>query len=120
MSIEYHIDDLPADVDFGGIIAVDTETLGLCPERDRLCVVQLSAGDGKCHVVHFPRPSYQAPNLSRLLNDQDVLKIFHFARFDLAVLKRYLEVDCRPVYCHPSTHLVHSSPSIYPPSPSHD
>ena len=99
MSIEYHVNDLPADVDFGDIVAVDTETLGLNPARDRLCVVQLSSGDGNCHVVHFPEPVYQAPYLARLLNDHSVLKIFHFARFDLAVLKRYLESDCRPVYC---------------------
>ena len=99
MSIEYHIDDLPAGVDLGGIVAIDTETLGLNQARDRLCVVQMSAGDGHCHIVHFPSDRYDAPNLKRLLNDTDVLKIFHFARFDLAVLKRYLEVDCRPVYC---------------------
>lgn len=99
MSISYHVDDLPADVDLGGIIAVDTETLGLEPARDRLCVVQLSAGDGTCHVVHFPERHYEAPNLVRQLGDPDVLTIFHFARFDLAVLKRYLGVDCSPVYC---------------------
>ena len=99
MSIEYHVDDLPADVDLGDIVAIDTETLGLHPTRDRLCVVQMSAGDGHCHIVHFPSARYEAPNLKRLLNDAGVLKIFHFARFDLAALKRYLGVDCRPVYC---------------------
>lgn len=99
MSIDYHVDDLPADVDLGGIVAIDTETLGLNQLRDRLCVVQMSAGDGHCHVVHFPTPSYEAPNLRRLLGDPKVLKIFHFARFDLAVLRHYLGVDCRPVYC---------------------
>ena len=99
MSIDYHVDDLPADVDLGKVVAIDTETLGLDPARDRLCVVQMSRGDGHCHVVHFPRPHYQAPHLVRLLNDPDVLKIFHFARFDLAVLRRYLGADCRPVYC---------------------
>lgn len=99
MAIDYHINDLPADVDLGGVVAIDTETLGLNPARDRLCVVQMSAGDGNCHVVHFPKPTYDAPNLVRLLNAPDVVKIFHFARFDLAVLKRYLGADCRPVYC---------------------
>lgn len=99
MAIDYHINDLPADVDLGGVVAIDTETLGLNPARDRLCVVQMSAGDGNCHVVHFPKPIYDAPNLVRLLNAPDVIKIFHFARFDLAVLKRYLGADCRPVYC---------------------
>lgn len=99
MSIEYHIDDLPADVDLGGIVAVDTETLGLNSVRDRLCVVQLSAGDGNCHVVHFPRPHYEAPHLAHLLSDPGVIKIFHFARFDLAALKHYLGADCQPIYC---------------------
>lgn len=99
MAIDYHVNDLPADVDLGGLVAIDTETLGLNPARDRLCVVQMSAGDGNCHVVHFPKPIYDAPNLVRLLNAPDVVKIFHFARFDLAVLKRYLGADCRPVYC---------------------
>ena len=64
-----------------------------------LCVVQLSAGDGVCHIVHFPTPYYNAPNLSRLVNDQSVLKLFHFARFDVAALNHYLGTDCRPVYC---------------------
>ncbi|MEM8948445.1 MAG: ribonuclease H-like domain-containing protein [Pseudomonadota bacterium] len=99
MSIEYHVGDLPADVDLGGIVAIDTETLGLDPRRDRLCVVQMSAGDGHCHVVHFPTPHYEAPHLLRMLNDPNVLKLFHFARFDLAVLRNYLGADCRPVYC---------------------
>jgi len=99
MAIDYHVNDLPADVDLGRVVAIDTETLGLNPARDRLCVVQMSAGDGNCHVVHFPEPTYEAPHLVRLLRDPDVLKIFHFARFDLAVLKRYLGADCRPVYC---------------------
>ncbi len=99
MSIEYHVSDLPADVDLGRVVAIDTETLGLDPLRDRLCVVQMSAGDGHCHVVHFPKAHYEAPNLLRLLNDPGVLKLFHFARFDLAVLRHYLGADCRPVYC---------------------
>ncbi len=99
MTIAYHVDDLPADIDLGNIVAIDTETLGLHPSRDRLCVVQMSAGDGHCHVVHFPKDHYNAPNLVRMLNDQNVLKIFHFARFDLAVLNHYLGADCRPVYC---------------------
>ena len=99
MSISYHLEDLPADVDLGNIIAIDTETMGLNPIRDRLCVVQLSAGDGHCHVVHFRGEHYDAPNIARLLTDPQVLKLFHFARFDLAVLKRYLGVTCKTVYC---------------------
>ena len=99
MSIAYHTDDLPAGIDLGDTVAVDTETMGLQTERDRLCVVQLSSGDGSSHVVHFSERRYHAPNLVRMLADPDVLKIFHFARFDLAALHRYLGVDCRPVYC---------------------
>ncbi len=99
MSISYHQEDLPGDIDLGDVIAVDTETLGLNPARDRLCVVQLSGGNGDCHVVHFRGNLYEAPHLARILSDRDKLKIFHFARFDLAVLKRYLGVMCEPVYC---------------------
>ena len=94
-----HVGDLPADLDLGPSIAVDTETMGLNPARDRLCVVQLSAGDGICHLVHFPPGPIQAPNLARVLGDSAVLKLFHFARFDVAVLKAYLGVDCSPIYC---------------------
>ncbi|MDX9861771.1 MAG: ribonuclease D [Rhodospirillales bacterium] len=98
-TIEVHTGDLPAGVAFGPVVAVDTETMGLNPHRDRLCVVQLSAGDGVCHLVHFPAADYDAPRLKALLADPAVTKIFHFARFDLAVIRRYLGVVCRPVYC---------------------
>lgn len=97
--IRLHKNDLPAGVDFGNSVAIDTETLGLKPHRDRLCVVQLSAGDGSAHLVQFDGLSWQAPNLRKLLEDQAVLKIFHFARFDLAVLSKYLGVAVGPVYC---------------------
>lgn len=105
MAVHLHVGDLGSGVDLGAAVAVDSETMGLVPARDRLCAVQLSAGDGNAHVVHFPRPApdalpdYRAPNLKRLLADPAVEKIFHYARFDLAVLKRYLGVDCAPVYC---------------------
>lgn len=99
VTIHYHRGDLPADVALAPIIAIDTETMGLNPHRDRLCVVQLSAGDGSAHVVHFPEPIYDAPNLQRLLSDHNVVKLFHFARFDVAVLRKYLGVTCRPVWC---------------------
>jgi ribonuclease D len=99
MSISLHSGDLPDGLDLGPVVAVDSETMGLQPGRDRLCVVQLSAGDGTAHLVQFAPGAYQAPNLSRLLTDPDRLKLFHYARFDLAVLRRYLEIDCRPVYC---------------------
>jgi ribonuclease D len=97
--IELHRGDLPDNVDFGQSVAIDSETLGLNTLRDRLCVVQLSAGDDVCHIVHFPTPEYSAPNLCRLVNDTSVLKLFHFARFDIAALNHYLGADCRPVYC---------------------
>ncbi|MCG8511175.1 MAG: ribonuclease D [Rhodospirillales bacterium] len=99
MSTELHSGDLPDGLDFGNSVAVDTETMGLNPHRDRLCVVQLSAGDGVCHVVHFPEPVYDAPNLKALMVDEAVTKLFHFARFDIAVMRRYLGVVCQPVYC---------------------
>jgi len=98
-TINLHVGDLPDDLDLGPVVAVDTETMGLRPGRDRLCVVQLSAGDGTAHLVQLRQDSYAAPNLVRLLGDADRLKLFHFARFDLAVLKAYLDVDCRPVWC---------------------
>jgi ribonuclease D len=99
MDISLHRGDLPAGLDLGGVIAVDSETMGLDPARDRLCVVQLSAGDGSAHLVQLPPGDYAAPNLRRMLADRSRLKLFHYARFDLAVLRRYLEVDCGPVYC---------------------
>ena len=99
MVIELHRGDLPDNVDFGASVAIDTETQGLNTLRDRLCVVQLSAGDGVCHLVHFPTPEYDAPNLRRLIDDTSVLKLFHFARFDIAALNHYIGTDCRPVYC---------------------
>lgn len=94
-----HPNDLPAGLDFGQSVAVDSETMGLDPLRDRLCLIQLSAGDGVCHLVQFRDGDYAAPNLKALLTDQSVTKLFHFARFDLAVIQHYLGVTCGPVYC---------------------
>jgi ribonuclease D len=100
MNLHLHRGDLPPGLTFGNAIAIDTETKGLNPERDRLCLVQISRGDGDSHLVHFSPPGvYEAPSLRRLLADPSVLKIFHFARFDVAVLERYLGVACRPLYC---------------------
>jgi ribonuclease D len=99
MPIKLHQQDLPDDLDLGAVVAVDTEAMGLDPHRDRLCLVQLAAGDGDCHLVQFREPDYRAPNLCRLLGDPAVEKLFHFARFDLAMIRRYLGVRCRPVYC---------------------
>lgn len=99
MPIDLHEGDLPDGLDLGPVVAIDTETMGLNPVRDRLCVVQLSAGDGNCHVVQFRKGTYSAPNLTRMLGDPGTLKLFHFARFDVAVLRAYLGVLPTPVYC---------------------
>lgn len=94
-----HRGDLPPEIDFGDSVAVDTEAMGLHPHRDRLCLVQLSAGDGNAHLVQFAPGCYDAPNLKRLLADPKVLKLFHFARFDIAILFHYLRVMPQPLYC---------------------
>ena len=99
MNIRLHRGDLPADLSLGSIVAVDTETMGLNPRRDRLCLVQLSSGDGNCELVQIPQGARQAPNLTRLMEDPAVLKIFHFARFDVTALKQGLGIHCRPIYC---------------------
>ncbi len=91
--------DLPEGVDFGSVVAIDTEAMGLNPHRDRLCLVQLSAGDGDAYLVQFSLDAYAAPRLKRLLADPDVTKLFHFARFDLAMIYHYLGVMALPVYC---------------------
>ena len=99
MAIKLYKGDLPPGLDFGSSVAVDTETLGLVPRRDKLCLVQLSAGDGNAHLVQLDRGSYDAPNLKALFTNPDVTKIFHYARFDVAVIKHYLGVDTAPLYC---------------------
>jgi ribonuclease D len=100
MACHLHQGDLPPGLTFGDSVAIDTETMGLNPHRDRLCLVQLSRGDGDCHLVQFPGDSApDAPNLTALLADEDVLKIFHFARFDIAALAHALDLVCGPVYC---------------------
>ena len=99
MTVHLHKGDLPSGLSLGSVVAVDTETMGLRPERDRLCLVQLSAGDGDAHLVQFASGAYDAPNLKRLLGDPKITKLFHFARFDLAVLETYLGVRVAPIYC---------------------
>jgi ribonuclease D len=99
MKIKLHQGDLPDGLDLGSIVAIDTETLGLNPQRDRLCLAQLSAGDGVCHAVQFAAGQYAAPNLKKLLTDPAVTKLFHFARFDVGMFRQYLGVDCKPIYC---------------------
>ena len=99
MTVHYHKGDLPAGLDFGKAVAVDTETMGLSLTRDMLCVVQLSAGDGDAHVVQMDRKTYDCPNLKALLSEPGVEKILHFARFDVAMVERYLGVTLSPVFC---------------------
>lgn len=101
MTITLHKNDLPSDVVFSGSVAVDTETMGLQIHdgRDRLCLVQISAGDGTAHLVQIEQGQQEAPNLKKLMSDPNITKIFHFARFDIAILKRFLGVDVEPLYC---------------------
>ena len=97
--ITLHQNDLPADFKAGDSVAIDTETMGLKPHRDRLCLVQLSSGDGAAHLIKINHPQKPAPNLAAILSDDKVEKIFHYARFDLAVLKHYLAPVLGPIYC---------------------
>lgn len=84
---------------FEGSVAVDTEAMGLNTQRDRLCVIQISAGDGDAHIVHFPTAKYDSPNLKKYLSDDEIVKIFHFARFDVAILQYYLNININNIYC---------------------
>ncbi len=99
MTIYLHHNDLPDALDLGASVAIDTETMGLDPRRDRLCLVQLSTGDGNAHLVKIALGQRSAPNLERMLTDPKVLKLFHFGRFDIAALKTAFGVDTAPVYC---------------------
>ncbi len=99
MTIHLHKNDLPAGLRFTGSVAIDTETLGLKPSRDRLCLVQISAGDGTAHIVQFEPEKYDAPNLKAMLADRTLVKIFHYARFDIAMIAHYLNVHAAPLWC---------------------
>jgi ribonuclease D len=99
VTIHNHINDLPDGLSLGRIVAIDTETMGLDPRRDRLCVVQLSSGDGHAHLVQIDRGQTAAPNLERLLTDPAILKLFHFGRFDIAALQNAFGVRTAPVWC---------------------
>jgi ribonuclease D len=99
MDVSVHQNDLPDGLDLGPVIAVDSETMGLQPNRDRLCVVQLSTGDGTAHLVQLGQAVTSAPRLASQLADPARLKLFHFARFDLAVLKHRLDILATPVFC---------------------
>jgi ribonuclease D len=99
MKIKLYQGDLPDGLDLGPIVAIDTETLGLNPFRDRLCLAQLSSGDGVCHAVQFAQREYAAPNLKKLLTDPGTTKLFHYARFDITMFRRHVGVACKPLYC---------------------
>ncbi|MCB9992715.1 MAG: ribonuclease D [Hyphomicrobiaceae bacterium] len=99
MAIRQHVGDLPDLSNYGNTVAIDTETMGLIPSRDRLCVIQLSPGDGSADVVRLPKGHTNAPNLVKLFTDLKVTKVFHFARFDMAVIRNRFGIDVTPVYC---------------------
>jgi ribonuclease D len=99
MTVNLHRGDLPENLTFGASVAVDTETMGLVNQRDRLCVVQLSRGDGTAEVVQIAPGQHEAPNLVRLLRDTRLEKLFHFARFDMAILQKTFGIMPGPVYC---------------------
>ena len=99
MKIKYYENDLPQNLDLGSIVAIDTETMGLNPLRDKLCLVQLSSGDGTCYLVKILDLNKKPQNLIKLLKNNNVIKIFHFARFDVAILKHTLKVNIKNIYC---------------------
>lgn len=99
MAIHLYQNDLPDGLNLGSVVAIDTETMGLDPRRDRLCLVQLSSGDGNAHLVQIDRGQTAAPNLERLLTDPATLKLFHFGRFDVAALRQAFGVTTAPVWC---------------------
>lgn len=99
MQIHFHKHDIPEGINWGSSVAIDTEAMGLLHYRDRLCLVQLSAGDGHCHLVQISKNVHDAPRLKTLLSDPKIVKIFHFARFDVAALEKTFGVECAPIYC---------------------
>ena len=99
MPINLYSGDLPSSLNLGPVVAIDSETMGLKPQRDRLCLIQLSSGDGNAHLVQFERCNYTAPNLVKLLQDPNITKVFHYARFDVAIIKKYLKVQTNSIYC---------------------
>ncbi|MEZ5723834.1 MAG: ribonuclease D [Paracoccaceae bacterium] len=99
MTIHLYQNDLPDGLDLGPVVAIDTETMGLDPRRDRLCLVQMSSGDGNAHLVQIAKGQTDAPNLTRMLADPGVLKLFHFGRFDIAALENTFGVVTAPVWC---------------------
>jgi ribonuclease D len=99
MKIKYYENDLPGNVDLGDIVAIDTETMGLNPSRDRLCLIQLSSGNGTCHLIKILDLRKKPKNLINLLKNNNITKIFHYARFDVAVLKHTFRIEIKNIYC---------------------
>ena len=99
MKVNFYHGDLPSGLDLGHTVAIDSETMGLKPHRDRLCLIQLSSGDGNAHLVHFKENNFSAPNLKALLQNPTITKIFHYARFDVAIIKTYLKIETNSIYC---------------------
>jgi ribonuclease D len=99
LAIHLYQNDIPTGLTFGDSIAIDTETQGLLLQRDRLCLIQLSDGNGDAHLVQFADNRYESPNLKKILSDPGSIKIFHFARFDIAAIEAYLGITCSPVFC---------------------
>ena len=99
MQTHLYKNDLPENVTFGNIIAIDTEAMGLNPSRDRLCLIQLYDGEGDCHLVQFDGFDYNSPNLQKILIDKSKIKIFHYARFDMAAIKHALGINLKNIYC---------------------
>ena len=99
MSINFYRGDLPSGLDLGNTVAIDSETMGLKPQRDRLCLIQLSSGDGNAHLIQFEKNNFSAPNLKALLQNPTITKIFHYARFDVAIIKAYLKIETNSIYC---------------------
>ena len=99
LALKLYEHDLPAGLELGPVVAVDCEAMGLNPIRDRLCLVQLSSGDGTAHLVQISKGQKQAPNLVKMIEDENVLKLFHFARFDIAAIANIFGAWARPVYC---------------------
>lgn len=99
MALHLYQNDMPDDLDLGPIVAIDCETMGLNPFRDRLCLVQLSSGDGEAHLIQIGQGQTEAPNLVRMIKDENVLKLFHFGRFDIAAIESAFQALAQPVYC---------------------
>jgi ribonuclease D len=99
MSVNFYHGDLPSGLDLGNIVAIDSETMGLKPQRDRLCLIQLSSGDGNAHLIQFTENDFSAPNLKTMLQNPTITKVFHYARFDVAIIKAYLKIGTNSIYC---------------------